>query len=165
MGDAYLHRERVTESFLPGDKGEGANLLAAKMWENRYQTTMIGIDSYIKSVPVGRFYNQYYPDGIEFHGAIDLIKKIDTMLDQMNMPQSFFAIRSFAEKPAVDLSERRQDVACNGKVATFHVKVLFRQNTSWQGSISWLEGKREETFRSVLELLLLIDSAINDNDS
>ena len=139
--------------------------MAAKMWENRYRTTMIGIDSYVKSVPVGRLYNPCYPDGIEFHGAIDLIKKIDTMLNQMNMPQAFSAIRSFAEKPVVDLSERKQDVAYKGKVATFHIKILFRQNTSWQGSISWLEGKREETFRSVLELLLLIDSAINDNDS
>ena len=139
--------------------------MATKMWENRYQTTTVGIDSYIKNVPVGRFYNQYYPDGIEFYGAIDLIKKIDTMLDQMNMPQSFFSIRSFAEKPVVDLSEQRRDGAYQGKVATFHVKVLFRQNTSWQGSISWLEGKREETFRSVLELLLLIDSAISGDCS
>jgi len=44
------------------------------------------------------------------------------------------------------------------------VKVLFRQNASWQGSIAWLEGKREESFRSVLELLLLIDSAVSATD-
>ena len=151
-------------SSLLGEKERG-DKVAAKVWENRYRTTMICVDSYIKSVPVGRFYNQYYPDGVEFHGAIDLIKKMDALLDQMNMPQSFSAIRSFAEKPAIDLFERKQDVAYTGKTATFHVKVLFRQNTSWQGSISWLEGKREETFRSVLELLLLIDSAINGDSS
>ena len=44
---------------------------------------------------------------------------------------------------------------------TFIVKILNKQNSTWQGSITWLEGKREETFRSVLELLLLMDSAVN----
>ena len=47
----------------------------------------------------------------------------------------------------------------NGDVATFAVRVLFRQNASWQGSILWVEGDREESFRSVLELIFLLDSA------
>jgi hypothetical protein len=54
------------------------------------------------------------------------------------------------------------EVNCQGKVATFATKVLFRQNASWQGSVSWVEGQREEAFRSVLELLFLIDSAISE---
>ena len=49
----------------------------------------------------------------------------------------------------------------NGKVATFFIRVLFRQNASWQGSVFWHEGKQEERFRSVLELLLLINSALS----
>ena len=131
-----------------------------KRWGDEYRTTTICIDSYEKNVPVGRFYNQHCPEGIFFHGAIDLLKKMETMLDQMSFPQSFSAIRSFAEKPVVDLIGATREVTYKGKTATFSVRVLFRQNTSWQGSISWLEGKREETFRSVLELLLLIDSAV-----
>ena len=47
-----------------------------------------------------------------------------------------------------------------GKLATFVVKVLFRQHTSWQGSITWLEEQSEQAFRSVLELILLMDSAL-----
>lgn len=34
------------------------------------------------------------------------------------------------------------------------LRVLFRQNTSWHGSVAWVEGKCEESFRSVLELLI-----------
>jgi hypothetical protein len=134
--------------------------MSAKMWENGYQTTMICIDSYDERVPVGRFYNQYCPDGISFHGAIDLLKKIETILNENKAVQSFSAVRSFAEKPAASVLTASGEVNCQGKVATFATKVLFRQNASWQGSVSWLEGQREEAFRSVLELLLLMDSAM-----
>lgn len=139
--------------------------MSAKMWGNGYRTTMICIDSYNNSVPVGRFYNQYCPDGILFHGAIDLIKKMDAMLDQMGAPQSFSRVRSFSENPAASVSAPSGEFICKGEVATFATKVLFRQNTSWQGSVSWMEGQREETFRSVLELLVLIDSAMTAKES
>jgi hypothetical protein len=136
--------------------------MSAKMWENGYQTTMICIDSYDQHIPEGRFYNQYCPDGISFHGAIDLLKKIETILNENKAVQSFSAVRSFAEKPAASVLTTSGEVNCQGKVATFVTKVLFRQNASWQGSVSWLEGQREEAFRSVLELLFLIDSAISE---
>ena len=134
--------------------------MAVKMWGNEYRTTIICVDSYDKSVPVGRFYNQFCLEGVHFHGAIDLIKKVEAMLDQMSVPQSFSAVRSFAEKPVINLGGASGETTHKGKVATFATKVLFRQNTSWQGSVSWVEGQREETFRSVLELLLLMDSAM-----
>ena len=47
-----------------------------------------------------------------------------------------------------------------GEAATFALRILFRQNASWQGSITWLEGEAEQSFRSVLELILLMDSAL-----
>ena len=39
-------------------------------------------------------------------------------------------------------------------IASFH---------NWQGSVTWVEGKREQSFRSVLELILLIDSALRED--
>ena len=138
--------------------------MSAKMWGNGCRTTMICIDSYENGVPVGRFYNQYSADGILFHGAIDLIKKMDTMLNQMGTPQSFSRVRAFTEKPVADMTDAAKKVIDKGKVATFRVKVMFRQHTSWQGSITWQEGKCEEAFRSVMELLLLIDSAISSKE-
>ena len=45
-------------------------------------------------------------------------------------------------------------------LATFKVKVLFRQNASWQGKIEWIEENMETSFRSVLEFVKLIDSAL-----
>lgn len=40
------------------------------------------------------------------------------------------------------------------------MRILFRQNASWQGSVLWREGGQEERFRSALELVLLMDSAL-----
>ncbi|MBQ6876068.1 MAG: hypothetical protein IJN46_07520 [Lachnospiraceae bacterium] len=56
-----------------------------------------------------------------------------------------------------------QEAGFSGKgiKATFSVQILFRQNASWQGSVLWVERKIEESFRSVLELLLLIDNALS----
>ena len=50
-----------------------------------------------------------------------------------------------------------------GKLGTFALRVLFRQNASWQGSVTWLEENREESFRSALELIWLIDSALRES--
>lgn len=42
---------------------------------------------------------------------------------------------------------------------TFYLKVQYRSNTSWQGTIQWLNGRKSRRFRSVLELANLINDA------
>lgn len=134
-----------------------------KLWENEYRTTVVCVDSYENGVLAGRFYNPSCPEGQRFSSLIQFLVKMEDMLDEMRFPQSFTAARSFGEAA----SERPGGPPSGGKVerdgalATFSVRVLFRQNASWQGSVSWLEGGREESFRSVLELILLMDSALN----
>ncbi|HIZ39766.1 MAG TPA: hypothetical protein H9968_07555 [Candidatus Anaerobutyricum stercoris] len=46
------------------------------------------------------------------------------------------------------------------KEQTFLIKVFNDQHGTWQGSILWAEGKKEQYFRSALELLKLMDDAI-----
>jgi hypothetical protein len=91
---------------------------------------------------------------------MNFLLKMEEMLDQMNFPQAFSDVRTFAKIPAMPKCETLENKIQKGELATFALRVLFRQNTSWQGSVSWLEGGREETFRSVLELMFLLDSAI-----
>lgn len=47
------------------------------------------------------------------------------------------------------------------KMNTFLVKIIDRQNATWQGSVTWIDEQREQKFRSALELLKLIDGAID----
>ena len=35
-----------------------------------------------------------------------------------------------------------------------------QQNSTWQGSVTWVDEQREQYFRSALELLKLIDGAL-----
>ena len=130
-----------------------------KRWGNEYRTTIVCIDSYENRVPVGWFYNPYYPDGVRFHGVVDLLTKMENMLDEMHFPQSFSCVRTFSKTPDLESSAPNGNTPSDGKIATLAVRVLFRQNASWQGSITWLDKRQEMSFRSVLELLLLMDSA------
>lgn len=50
------------------------------------------------------------------------------------------------------------------KDQTFILKILDRQNSTWQGSILWVEQQNEQYFRSALEMLKLIDEALVQND-
>lgn len=42
----------------------------------------------------------------------------------------------------------------------FELEVLFRQNYSWQGRLRWLAGGKEATFRSVLELIFILETTL-----
>ena len=51
-----------------------------------------------------------------------------------------------------------------GHKASFIVPVTSRQNATWQGSISWTERGVTKHFRSALELIKLIDSALDEEE-
>ena len=47
---------------------------------------------------------------------------------------------------------------------SFLVKIKYRQNSSWQGSIQWIETGKTQNFKSCLELIRLMDLAVNSSD-
>ena len=51
---------------------------------------------------------------------------------------------------------------------TFVVEVIDQQHASWQGTVKWVNTGKKENFRSALELIRLLDSALEsekkDND-
>ncbi|MCI8515328.1 MAG: hypothetical protein HFG75_00350 [Hungatella sp.] len=53
----------------------------------------------------------------------------------------------------------------SGKKATFVVNVQYRQNATWQGKVLWAEAGRSCNFRSALELLKLIDGALDEEEA
>lgn len=44
------------------------------------------------------------------------------------------------------------------------VKVQGTQNDTWQGTVSWLDGGKQEHFRSALELIQLISSTMEEEE-
>ena len=49
----------------------------------------------------------------------------------------------------------------HGDLGTFIVRVQHRQNSSWQGRITWMEQDKTISFRSVCEMVKLIESAVD----
>ena len=44
---------------------------------------------------------------------------------------------------------------------TFIVKILNKQNSTWQGSVTWVEEQKTQNFRSALELIKMIDGVLD----
>lgn len=134
-----------------------------QQWNDEYRLTTVCVDSYEDGQIVGRFYNPYLDEGIHFKSLTHFLIQTENLLDKMNLPQSFTTVRTFSSLPK---DKQHKSTSSAGKinkgtVITFAIRVIFRQHSSWQGSIVWLEEGKEESFRSVLELILLMDSALN----
>ena len=48
---------------------------------------------------------------------------------------------------------------------TFLVQIRNTQNATWQGTVAWTDGRKQETFRSALELIRLMDSVLSAGDN
>lgn len=128
---------------------------------NEYRTTMVCVDECDeRGVISGRLYNPCLAEGETFRSLMEFIWKTEELLDQTRLPQAFAESRSFVKTARYGLAAPPKQLPREGKLGTFALRVLFRQNASWQGSVTWLEGGREEHFRSALELLHLMESAL-----
>ncbi len=125
-----------------------------------YRTTLICIDSYCNGVPQGRFYNPYMASEQHFQSLTQLLQGMENVLESMDFPKAYTTTRTFAPRPK-HATGPPLDGCQPGLQGTFAVRILFRQNASWQGALTWLEGKQEQSFRSVLELILLMGSALD----
>lgn len=132
--------------------------MGEKRLENQYRDTLVCIDNCADGVYTGRLINLGLPKPIMFHGVMQFLLEMEELLDDMRFPEPFVHTRSFAmtTRPPANMAQS----TAHGRLATFNLRVLFRQNASWQGSVQWLEGQQEESFRSALELLLLINSTM-----
>lgn len=48
------------------------------------------------------------------------------------------------------------------KSNSFVVVIKDSQNGTWQGTIEWIDKNKKECFRSLLEMIKLIDSALEE---
>ena len=132
-----------------------------KVYGEAFRHIRICVDSYEDGNPKGSYFHPAMRGGgAEFRSLSELLLGADDLMDRERFPQAFTARRSFLDAPELPGAELPEAGTQSGALATFDVRILFRQHSSWQGSVRWLEGRRETTFRSVLELTGLMDSAL-----
>ena len=130
-----------------------------QVWAGENRKITVCVDSYDYGVLKGRFYNANR-EMEQFESLMQFLVGVEAVLEEQQNPQSYTVLRTFsehvpsAEGPVVSNCVRK------GSVATFELQVLFRQHTSWQGVLIWRDRKLEQSFRSVLELVILMDSAL-----
>ena len=140
------------------------------------------LDSYDNERQRGKLYHQYTPDAIVFATLFEAFGRMEQLYDKLCYPQAATRIRSFSEgrpKPAYGStlespSEKREEIKVmesfeemighRGRDATFLIRVKCRQNSSWQGEVTWVDEQKRKYFRSALELIRLIDSAMGAAD-
>lgn len=120
--------------------------------------------------PEGRLYNKYDAAGYVFHNVNELLLGMEKTFELSNYPQSSTRVRTFSNKDEKRKEKKRADQMVNaeeileksGELATFVIHVKYRQNSTWQGDIFWAEEQKKVYFRSALEMLKLIDNALDE---
>lgn len=128
------------------------------------RTSIIRIYSYRDKNPQGTFYNPYYGEEIVFENLTRLLLLMEDLMDEMGSPQASIRARRFDKIPKrlerASIAKQLLLSPNQEAIATFKVKVLFRQGASWQGKVRWTDEGKEVSFRSALELVKLMDSAL-----
>lgn len=133
----------------------------------------ICIDVYNEGEMQGRLYHTNREEPLTFHNVIALLKILGNLFDSYDFPQVSMKARSFKGPQVLEMKQVIEEAInsnpnqharnmIRGKLSTFWVKVLFRQNATWQGSIKWVEEGKEINFRSALELIMILDSCFCD---
>ncbi len=119
--------------------------------------------------PAGELFHGYRTDSVEFGGADQMIYHMEALYNALNFPHPGSNERRFipVEKTGTHYTERDRIMkdetllSKHGDLGTFIVRVQHRQNSSWQGRITWMEQDKTISFRSIWEMIKLIESAVD----
>lgn len=132
-------------------------------WSDENRKLTVCIDSYEDGVLKGYILNAYQRIAV-FESLVQFLLEMEAILEDQQMPQSYTSLRRFSDLLPEGEGNAASFVSVRkGIKATFELQILFRQHSSWQGVVIWRERKIEQPFRSVLELVLLMDSALKIN--
>ncbi len=117
----------------------------------------------------GRMYHAYAQVPKEFKNLEEMLFEQEELYDFLNFPYPATNDRTFS-----DGTQRREIVqertrimsdkdllSKHGDLGTFIIRVQHRQNSSWQGRVTWTEKDKTVYFRSVWELIKLIAGALD----
>ncbi len=122
---------------------------------------------------VGRLWHQYQDEPIAYNTTMEMIQAMDGLYDLWQFPQRSTQVRMFGaevnettgrKEEMTDMDEKRLSRK-SGDIGTFIVRVKYRQNATWQGEVVWAEKQERRYFRSALELLKLIDGALEETEN
>ena len=130
-----------------------------QFWISDDRKITVCVDDYNDGIFRGRFFNAYH-GASRFESLSQFLLKMESLLEETQTPQSYTAHRTFSAILRPDAESTEPAFLRKGIKATFELQILFRQHSSWQGLVIWKDKNVEQSFRSVLELVILMDSAL-----
>ena len=117
----------------------------------------------------GLLYHSYSKEATPFETVEQMVFRMEQLYDLLKFPFPGTNERSFSDTKRQDQVQiEREKVMSDdkllqkhGDIGTFIVRVQHRQNSSWQGRITWMENDKTIQFRSVWEMIKLIESAVD----
>ena len=123
------------------------------------------IDQITETYKQGRMYCCYHREPFYFPNELQLMRKIEELMDWLDYPQSSMKTRSYQEKEQKKKAEKPKKVWDSeeilkerGTQGTLVIQVQYRQNATWQGKLFRVETGEITEFFSMLELLKIIDN-------
>lgn len=117
----------------------------------------------------GRIYHAYSKEPLKAANMEQLLFELEAFFNSLCFPFPSVSERTFQDKePKNNLRKERVRVMSDeellsrhGDLGTFIIRVQHRQNSSWQGRITWMDKDKTLYFRSVWEMIKLIGSALD----
>lgn len=143
-----------------------------KTMSGRYIGTINGIvlcvDRKDKGTLKGRLYHGFSEEGIPFCGYEQIIRTAEELFDAIGFPHRDTSVRDIhgrthdeqKRKGMARVMEDEELLEQHGDMGTFVIRVQHRQHSSWQGRVTYIDEDKTVYFRSVLELIKIIDGAL-----
>ena len=141
---------------------------------------VVCVDAYDGITATGHFWHSYSEQPVAFAGLLQLSDRMEWLFDWLQFPHRGTNERHFTEqqsrqpvpagtRPGVQPERDRivsdeSLLSKHGELGTFIVRVQHRQNSSWQGRITWMEEDKTVAFRSVWEMIRLMEGAISESE-
>lgn len=145
---------------------------------NREMYFTVVIYSHDNPTIYGAVHSPVLKNSVEFHDLTELVLMMDKIMRDCDIPKYDGKYRSFALHNKIfnfqlnyhDLKQENFEECFNQSFSfskkpenIFSIHVMYRQNCTWQGEITWIEKDRVKFFRSALELIALINSAFYED--
>lgn len=145
---------------------------------------VVCVDSSDQHSLSGRFFHSYSQEAVCFSNLEQLLFEMEQLFNSLRFPfpannERIFSVpapKKNAGSRSAEPSDRARHynneiqekimnddelLSHHGDLGSFIIRVQHRQNSSWQGRITWMEKNQTVYFRSVWEMMKLIESAID----
>lgn len=132
-------------------------------------TLRICVDSIADRAISGRVLSKRLTAPYFFPDLNSFVLQMEAIFDVQNFPQAFQQTRTFlrnekelslaAADPSCGMSEEEIN-AGRGKIATIELRVISRRNSTWQGTVNFLDSSTVREFSSYLELMHIADEKL-----